>query len=236
MRSGMEIDRVSVFGNFSGQQINAFPHAVSYCRRMLLLQALENPKSPISNDADWERQLDVLLRTDKMSREKIKIHMKEIDQDVLSIYLSAAFEGMLWNEGNGLQDCGKSFVELGSLAPKSVLGGLASRAEELLPAIKSNKVATRSVAAQAFGMLAPHPITDSQSLMKTARSILEAVKEWESAVGAETNKVHGSILCSGLPIESLRLLWTSVRPRRGSDSRCYFAVARNSWQGKRCYE
>jgi proteasome component ECM29 len=197
MRSGMEIDGVSVFGNFSGQKINAFPYAVSYCRRMLLLQALENPESPISNDADWERQLDVLLRTDKTSREKIKIHMKEIDQDVLSIYLSTAFEGMLWNEGNGLQDCGKSFVELGSLAPKSVLRGLASRAEELLPAIKSNKVATRFIAAQALGMLAPHPITDSKSLMKTARSMLEAVKEWESAVGAEANKVHGSILSLG---------------------------------------
>src|SRR5271170_3151833 len=120
MPSSMELDGVSVFGNFSGQMVNAFPHAVSYCRRMLLLQALENPESPISNDADWERQLEILLRTDKTSREKIKIHMKDIDQDVLSIYLSAAFEGMLWNEGNGLQDCGKSFVELGSLAPKSV--------------------------------------------------------------------------------------------------------------------
>lgn len=197
MRSGMEIDGVSVFGNFSGQKINAFPHAVSYCRRMLLLQALENPESPISNDADWERQLDVLLRTDKASREKIRIHMKEIDQDVLSIYLSSAFEGMLWNEGNGLQDCGKSFVELGSLAPKSVLKELASRAGELLPAIKSNKVATRFIAAQALGMLASHPIIDSQNILKTARSMLEAVKEWESAVGAEANKIHGYLLSLG---------------------------------------
>jgi proteasome component ECM29 len=193
----MEIDGISVFGNFSGQKINTFPHAVSYCRRMLLLQALENPEAPISNDADWERQLDVLLRTDKISREKIKNHMKQIDQDVLSIYFSAAFEGMLWNEGNGLLDCGKSFVELGSLAPKSVLGTLASRVEELLPAIKSNKVTTRFIAAQAFGMLAPHPITDQEHLLKIARSLLEAIKTWESAVGAEANKVHGSIIALG---------------------------------------
>lgn len=197
MRSGMEIDGVSVFGNFSGQKINAFPHAVSYCRRMLLLQALESPESPISNDADWERQLDVLLRTDKISREKVKNHMKGTDQDVLSVYLSAAFEGMLWNEGNGLQDCGRSFVELGSLAPKSILSGLAGRAEELLPAIKSNKVATRFIAARAFGMLASHPKTDSQNLLEITRSLLEAIKTWESAIGAQANEVHGSILALG---------------------------------------
>jgi len=197
MRSGMDVDEVSIFGNFFGQKINAFPYAVSYCRRMLLLEALENPETPISNHSDWERQIDVLLRTDKLSRENIKIHMKNIDQSVLSIYFSAAFEGMLWDGGNGLQDCGKSFVELGSLAPRSVLGALASRAEELLPAIKSNKVATRYLAAQAFGMLAPHPMTDSRNLLENARYLLEAARAWESAVGAEANKVHGSILALG---------------------------------------
>lgn len=197
MRSGMEIDGVSVFGNFSGQKINAFPHAVSYCRRILLLRALEKSESPISNEVDWERQLDVLLLTDTKSRKLVKNHMKEIDQSVLSIYFSAAFEGMLWNEGNGLRDCGKTFVELGSLAPRSVLAELASRAEELLPAIRSNKVAARFIAAQAFGILAPHPATGNQNLVKTAQSLLEVIKTWEKAVGSEANKVHGSILALG---------------------------------------
>lgn len=194
MKTGMEIDGVSVFGNFPGSKINAFPHAVSYCRRILLLQALQKSGTLIGSDADWERQLDVLLRTDKLSRKTITAHMKSLDADVLSLYFAATFEGIVWNEGNGLQDCGKSFVELGSLAPKGALEGLAARAEELLPAIKSNKVATRYFAAQTFGMLAPHPVNSAEYINKLISSLLEVIKPWETAIGAEANKVHGSIL------------------------------------------
>lgn len=197
MRSGMEIDGISVFGNFSDHKINAFSHAVGYCRRMLLLQALENAETPVGTDADWERQIDVLLRTDKSSRRSIKSHMAGIDEHALSIFLSAAFEGMLWNEGNGLPDCAKSFVELASMAPKKVIGLLASRARELLPAIGSNKVATRFFAAQAFGILAPHPINEKQNLVEVMNSLLEATKSWEKAIGAEANKLHGSIVALG---------------------------------------
>jgi proteasome component ECM29 len=197
MKTGMEVDGVSVFGNFPGSKINAFPHAVAYCRRMLLLKALGSTNTPIGSDADWERQADVLLRTDKASRQTIKTYMSGINKNVLSLYFAAAFEGMLWNEGNGLQDSGKSFVELGSLAPQSALQALAARAEELLPAIRSNKAATRFFAAQAFGMLAPHPGNSPALISRLVSLFLETTKSWETAVGAEANKIHGSILALG---------------------------------------
>ena len=114
MRTGMEVVSVSVLGNFAESNINAFPHAVSYCRRIILLQALETPKRSLIAEADWERQLEVLVGTDKFSRSLIKSHMARVDKDTLATYFSAAFEGMLWDNGAGLKDCGKSFVELGS--------------------------------------------------------------------------------------------------------------------------
>ncbi|KAK6615782.1 proteasome component ECM29 [Botrytis cinerea] len=197
MKTGMEVDSVSVFGNFSGTRINAFPAAINYCRRILLLRALEKTETPLGIDADWERQLDVLFRSDKASRKAMKDHIMSVDQDALYTYISAAFEGMLRNDGNGLGECGKCFVEIASIAPKDVIGRLAERSIELLPCIRSNNVATRFLAAQAIGILAPHPDRDEVSLKKLIETLMTDVQLWSTAVGADANKVHGSILALG---------------------------------------
>ena len=200
MKTGMEVDGVSVFGNFRGSKINAFATAVNYCRRILLMAALEHSDAPLSIDADWERQLDVLLRSDKKSRTAMRDYIKTVDRDALYVYLTAAFEGMLRNDGNGLEGCGKCFVEIVTLTPSSIIGRLAGRAVELLLSIKSNNVATRNVAAQAFGILAAHPVVENSSVQKLIKGLLADIAPWASAVGAEANKVHGSILALGFTL------------------------------------
>jgi proteasome component ECM29 len=197
MKSGMDIDEVSVFGNFAGPRINAFPSAVNYCRQTLLLAALESSETPLAIDADWERQLDVLYRSDKKSRKIMRNHVRSVDGTALTLYLTAAFEGMLRNDGNGLRDCGKCFVEIASIAPAAVIGKLADRASELLPSIRSNDTATRFLAAQAFGILAPHHVNAQQSVQTLIDALLKDVKPWATAVGAESNRVHGSVLALG---------------------------------------
>lgn len=197
MKSGMDIDSVSVFGNFSGSKINAFPSAVNYCRRMLLMAALQKSETPLTIDADWERQLDVLFRSDKESRKAMKIHIRSVDEDALFTFLTASFEGMLRNDGNGLPDCGRCFVDIASVTPSKVIGRIAGRALELLPSIRSNNVATRFLAAQAFGILTPHPTNTDQTVHGAIQSLLVDVKPWSTAVGADANKVHGSILALG---------------------------------------
>lgn len=189
VRSAMEVDGVSVLGNFGGSKIAAFAHAVNYCRRMLLFGAL---KSQDASDADWERQLDVLLRTDLPSRELVKTHMKSLSQAALSTWLSAAFEGLVQNEGNGLGDCGKIFVEFGALSTKEIIGTLARRFLELLPVIQSNNSATRLAGAKAFGFLAPHPVNPSSTITDAATSLMSTMRTWSSAVGSEVNKIHGA--------------------------------------------
>lgn len=200
MKTGMEIDSISVFGNFSGSKLNAFPSAVNYCRRMLLMAALEKSDVPLTIDADWERQLDVLFRSDKQSRKIMKTHVKSVDPEALFTYLTAAFEGMLRNDGNGLADCGRCFVEIASISPNSIIGKLAGRALELLPSIKSNNVATRFLAAQAFGILASHPENAREAVVESIKSLLADVAPWSTAIGADANRVHGFILALGYVI------------------------------------
>ena len=205
MKTGMEVDSISVFGNFSGNRINAYAPSIAYCRRILLLEALEKTPTPLDVDADWERQLNVLFRSDKSSRAAMKTHIDFIDEDALQLYLTAAFEGMLRNEGNGLGECGKCFTDIVSLAPTKALGHLAKRAFELLPAIRSNTQATRLLAAQAFGMLAAHPAAGEELSRKAKDSLLNDIQHWSSAVGADANQVHGSILALGSLVSHLPL-------------------------------
>ena len=164
---------------------------------MLLLGALEKSEVSFNVDADWERQLDVLFRTDKESRKAMKSYIKSVDEDALYTYLTAAFEGILWNDGNGLIECGKCFVEIASISPSNIVGRLSGRAVELFKAIRSNNVATRFLAAQAFGMLAPHPTASGDSIQRLIESLQADIKPWSSAVGADANRVHGSILALG---------------------------------------
>lgn len=197
MKTGMDIDSVSVFGNFFGTRINAFPYAVSYCRRVLLLASLEKSDVLLAIDADWERQLDVLFRSDKQSRKLMRNHVKDVDAEAIYTYLTAAFEGMLMKDGNGLADCAKCFVDIASITPSAVIGRLAQRAFELLPCIRSNNVETRFLSAQAFGILASHPSNTTDSIVEHIQNLITDVAPWSRAVGAEANKIHGYILAIG---------------------------------------
>jgi proteasome component ECM29 len=127
----------------------------------------------------------------------MKEHVRSVEDDVLFTYLTASFEGMLRNDGNGLGECGKCFVEIASIAPSSAIAKLAGRATELLPSIRSNNVAARFLATQAFGILAPHPVSTAESMQGMIISLSQDVQPWSSAVGADANKVHGSILALG---------------------------------------
>ena len=195
LQGGMDIDTASVMRNFSGNKVQAFPYAVAYCRRMLLVNALVEPAS----DADWERQIEVLLRTDKSSRQRIQAYMATMGSG-LKLYFDAAFEGMIRSEGKGLGDCGKSFTDLAGLAPPVALGGVANRSTELLSAVFSNDMGARSTAAKAIGL-----ILSAQSANETASTVAllaelngkAAQYRADGAIGSDANKMHGALLAIG---------------------------------------
>lgn len=204
LRTGMDLDSIiDSFGNFGGERLPCFSQASSFCRQVLLLGALQSP-STIGGDADWERQLSVLLRTDNESRQKIRKHLSTFLSDAppdcdssLPTFLNAAFDGMIWNNGEGLGDCGNSFVEIASLSPEESLDNVAPRVLELLPSIISNDIAIRSTAAQAMGILCAHSTNGQSKIEEVLSLLLSIVEGWKSAIGAELNKVHGAVLTVG---------------------------------------
>jgi proteasome component ECM29 len=193
MRTGMEIDGVSVFGNFANKLMASYPHAVSFCRQILLVGAFQDA-STVGKDADWERQLNVLLRTDVESRSALRKHLQSLDRDALTLFLTAAFEGMIYDHGKGLPDCARTFVEIASLVDTEALAALAPRAHELQPAVQSNDPAIRSLAAKALGMLAAHPAYNDDQLSRLVLVLAEDSGQWKETFGAASNSVHGALV------------------------------------------
>ncbi|RFU35216.1 hypothetical protein B7463_g1139, partial [Scytalidium lignicola] len=192
----MEIDGVSVFGNFPGAKVNAFGTAIEYCETVLIIGAFETSKTPLSTEQDWPGKIR-LMKQDISSRQALRAHLRTVNQQALQIYLGAAFQGLLRQEVNFNQMCGECFVGIASISPKGSLGQLASRAVELLPSIRSNQVQIRYLAAQAFGILCTHPDCSNDSMQNLLQLLLSDIKGWQTAFGAEANKVHGSILALG---------------------------------------
>lgn len=198
MKSGMDLDGITSFGNFSGDRINAFATSIAYCRRILFLRALQESDLAMIIDADWERQLEVLVRSDRASCQVLQNYIKATDSDSIQIFLAAAFEGMLQSAGgHGTGECGRHFIDVASLASSSVIQGLSHRSEEVMPCIRSNNAESRYTGAQILGMLAAHPSSDGASVNNIVSKLLQQIQLWPSATGAEINAVHGSILSIG---------------------------------------
>ncbi|KAI6249762.1 Proteasome component ECM29 [Erysiphe necator] len=197
LKTGMSIDSVSIFGNFSGHRIDAFAPAVIYCRQLLLLTGLEKSMTPVKIDIDWERKIDLLFRSDKKIQNSMKDYIKSIDEDVYYTYLQATFEGMIRNDGNGLSGCGKCFAELISISPQKIVGKFSDQAFKLMPAIESNNHTTRFLAARAYGIIIPNPTQERNDIDGVIKNLLREILSWESAFGAHANKIHGYILALG---------------------------------------
>ncbi len=191
-RTGMDIDERSVFANFSSDSLLAFPVAVDYCKKILFLSILKDFKV----DPGWERQLEALLQSDKATRDTIRANLADLkeNEEALSFLLTAAFDGMLREQTLVAEQCARSFVQIASLAPRATTQKLASRSEELMPLIRSNKKEVRSLAAKAFGILAAHPENSPEAIARSRAALLEIIKTFKSAVGSELNAVQGAFV------------------------------------------
>jgi len=181
--------------------IDTLESSLAYCRRILLSQAMADTGSAPSADADWERRQDTAITTDEDVRAKVKTYLRDMTtghnkrhRHALHRYLLASFQGLIWNHGEGLGQCGDYFLQICSLSPDVLVGQLASKADDLQGSIYSNNHATRSTAAQAFGIIASHENCPLMTLEACVQPLIKQVKTWKDAVGAEANKCHGAIL------------------------------------------
>jgi len=181
--------------------IDTLEPSLAYCRRILLSQAMAGSGSASSTDVDWERRQDTAITTDEDVRAQVKNYLRdrttglsERHQQALHRYLLASYQGLIWNHGEGVGQCGDYFLQICSLSPNDLVGQLASKVSSLQRSIYSNNHATRSNAAQAFGIIASHENCPPSTLEACVHLFIEQVKTWKVAVGAEANKCHGAIL------------------------------------------
>ncbi|KAL2261226.1 hypothetical protein VTK26DRAFT_4536 [Humicola hyalothermophila] len=191
-QGGMEIDAQGVFANFTGDSYRAFPVAVDYCKRILFLTALKD----FVIEPGWERRLEAIIHSDLASRRTIRAYLEPFTdpEHALSHLLGAAFEGMIKEDSRIAEPCARSFVGIASFAPLTVLEPLASRAEELLPLVTSNKKELRTLGSKAFGILGAHPSNSLESITSLKERLVTIAKGMATAVGSDLNAVEGAFI------------------------------------------
>jgi proteasome component ECM29 len=204
----MDIDISSNFFNFRGLTPKAYPLAVRYCERMLLLQAISDFKI----EAGWEPRLDNLVRSDKTTRAQIRQYLNGPQRQTTSTagslapntsyqdlhgLLVASFDGMLQPDPEVVEPCSLAFVTLASLSPSAVIANLAPQVHRLLPLTRSNRKEIRVLAAKAIGILGPHPVNGAEMQAQLRTTLMTTASSWETATGSDMNAAEGAFLALG---------------------------------------
>lgn len=188
---GMDVDARSISANFPGAGLRAFALAVDYSKKILFLTALGRD---YKIEPGWERQLEILNQSDKKSGQIIRAYLKSVPEygGALQRLLTAAFDGMIRDDAAAAMQCARTFVDIGSLAPRSALEDLASKAPELLALVKSNKKELRVLGAKAYGILAAHPARPAELFEADKRAFWDLARDWKTvaAEGAFLASAH----------------------------------------------
>ncbi|KAK7521973.1 proteasome stabiliser-domain-containing protein [Phyllosticta citriasiana] len=200
---------------------HAYASSFSYLRRICLNEALRAQDYDLPVDADWARKLDIAVSTDMRARDAVKSYLirateeqGQILHSVLALMCSG-FEGLIWEGGVGLGECGEKFVELCSLSHDDLLdmSGTAPAFRSLEPCILSNHEPTRTVAAHAYGILATHSAVTASDAEESLNFLLEKVALWRESVGSQVNQAAGALVAVAYYCSRL-----VARRRRGSAS------------------
>ncbi|KID89611.1 proteasome component [Metarhizium guizhouense ARSEF 977] len=180
----------AVFQNFQGARLAAFPVALQYCRKMMLLAALDD----FDIKPDWMQILDAQITTDVATRDKVRGYLRSIDSGYIVFYLKACLEGAFIESSSIVEECLRCFVQMAAWSPGGPLGYLTDTSTNLLPLIKSNNREIRSLAARALGVLVGHPANDADSVSNWLMTLKSLFVNAENLVGAEANAAEGSLL------------------------------------------
>ncbi|ENH63204.1 Proteasome-associated protein ECM29 like protein [Fusarium oxysporum f. sp. cubense race 1] len=169
----------SVFENFQGSRIAAFPVALRYCKHIMFLKALED----FEVEPDWMQTLDARVKTDIKTREKILAYLHTIDSGFIIFYLKACLDGAYLKDSPITEECIRCFVDVASLSPGGALGFLTEFSDGLFQLIKSNNKEIRSLTARALGILVSHLANDPSVIDNCLK-----------LVGPELNAAEGGLL------------------------------------------
>ncbi len=176
--------------------------AVLFCRDILLHKALRSIGAAPVLDAQWERNINVLVMNDEDTRMKVKKyirHMVKSDfrfRTSLELLLDAAYSSLVDPAADVPGRSSESILELCALSPDSCMDGLVTKISSLHKPILSNQTALRETASHLFGLLASHKQCRQAEVQRMLTVFKQKVDSWRPAVGSDVFQVHGAVLAT----------------------------------------
>ncbi|KIW17715.1 hypothetical protein PV08_04910 [Exophiala spinifera] len=160
--------------------------AVRFCRNILVCNTLETTTTHRPEDStDWQQSIDALVNNDKEVREKIKLHLRDVNTDALITFLKMALLGASRESG----ECLEVSLEVLSLAPNGTLDVVRDSALAASSSVVS-KPGLQLRAARIFGIVS----SADDGAATLANAELEQVQGWKAAVGEQANRCQGQLL------------------------------------------
>lgn len=202
----------SIFGSepFSGfgqgkisDMTRAYIPALTFCRCVLLHQALTAAKKPPVVDAEWERNIEALVANDDDVRANLKTHFRHSSRfstenerfpRALKTYLQASFDGMVSGGIGDTNRAGDFLLELCPLVPNNAYISLSAGILSLQEPIFSTNSNLRETASHAFGIFATLEECSETKVRRLLGVFDQKIQSWRQAIGGEVLHVHGAIL------------------------------------------
>lgn len=182
-----------VFQNFHFGRMHAFPVALRYCKHMMVLSALGSS----AIQADRIQTLDLQVKGDLESRDKIRAYLRANDSAYVVFFLKCCLEGAFLNDSPIVEECIRCFVDIASLTPGGPLGYLVETNSSLRQLLTSNNRDIRRLGAKAMGILAAHPANSIASVNSWCSQLQSMWANVEALVGSDVNAAEGAFLALG---------------------------------------
>lgn len=176
--------------------------AVTFCRNILVCDALKDTKLAPQESADWRKDIDALVKNDQDVRTTIRGYLRRLDLETKLTLINAVLTGA--SKGSG--DCLDLALELLSLAPNDFLPHVRQLGFEATSRVAANQ-SLQFRAARIYGILTSLS-DDADDLALTE---VQQSQGWETAVGEEAVKIQGHLLRACFTI-TRRLLRDNKNP------------------------
>ena len=171
----------------SGQSV-LLAAAASFCRNILVGEALESTAEAIGDDPDWQTRIDALVSNSQSARTTIRSHVQKVPRESMLAYVQGLLKGFTLRSDRCAELTTETFAflndELISVAAENAL-------EAFTSSLGSTAIQER--AARCIG------IASSLNLKRTATFVgteLRQCEKWSDAIGVDAVNVRGHLLAA----------------------------------------
>ena len=184
---------------FTAHLATAYMTALSFCRNILLHEALAFVGRPPIVDTEWERNIDALVTNDEDARCKLaSFFLHRLDHGVefsraLRTYLHACFRGLVDVSSEDLSRSGNFLLEICTFLPASEYCNISRNITKLQEPILSTHISLQKSASHVFGFLASLTDRPDNGVGNMLNALDQRLQSWQQAIGSQVLELHGAI-------------------------------------------